>query len=81
MGMQINASASLAASPAQVEGRYIHVHYLRREGSAKVGLLHSLACTHINHQKSPCTMQDWGLHAWHEVQQPTAWGAPLHPTT
>lgn len=57
--MEINACAASGAPPAQVEGRYIRVHYLRKEGSAK----------------------DWGLHAWHEVQQPTPWGAPLHPTT
>ena len=78
MGMQIKASAS-AAPPAQVEGRYIRVHYLRREGSAKVRLPHRLHA--VNHNKCPCSRQDWGLHAWHEVQQPTPWGAPLHPTT
>ena len=25
-------------------------------------------------------LQDWGLHAWHEVQQQTTWEGPLQPT-
>ena len=49
MGTQINANATSAEVPAQVEGRYIRVHYLRREGSAKVKLLRG-----FTHDLQPC---------------------------
>ena len=58
MGMQINANAISAELPAQVEGRYIRVHYLRREGSAKVKLSHG--CTH---DLQPCKSKQVPLHS------------------